>query len=198
MGSPLQNLRPGLASSDETNSGVTRSGRASAVAATRTECHEEHSMIDVAPAAPSAGGGAWQRQSMEWMAAVLAAVPTVMCPSRGRAGCRSGRRTRGRGVVPERLGGVEELGAGRVTASTAVVDRWARWPTRRRAPRRRLQRHRRHRTRSPPGLLACPRSQPANGWRVSVSASSTMSVRASFLQVGVVDRMVSHRREAAR
>lgn len=64
----------------------------------------------------------WQRQSMEWIAAVFAADPTAMPRSMSR------RLQCGElefvGVFAELVGGVEELGAGGVSAGAAVVVRW--------------------------------------------------------------------------
>ena len=66
----------------------------------------------------------WQRQSMEWMAAVLAAEPTAMPRSMSRrlqvgpANSSSAESSR------SGLGGVEELGAGGVAAGAAVVVGW--------------------------------------------------------------------------
>ena len=63
----------------------------------------------------------WQRQSMEWMAAVFAADPTAM--QRGnvaQVAYRAGEFEVG-GLAAQVLGVVQELGAGGVAAGAAVV-----------------------------------------------------------------------------
>ena len=118
----------------------------------------------------------WQRQSMEWIAAVLAAEPTAMPRSMSRRLQVGPANSSSCGVVPKGLGGVEELGAGGVAAGAAVVVGWV--PVGQPDEQHRVDGFGDVGVAEPdrlPALLAAG-PQPAGQLRGASSASSTMTV----------------------